>query len=198
MLNTDLHNPNLKERMSLEAFIKNNQSMELPLEYVTNIYKNIANDPLMACFPRLYDFSKSEEVFSIIKSKKNFKLEKIKESIELTETEKETVYYPNLHLYYLNNNKIDKIYYPFLDCFENFNYLISYESTKASNYKKELVFLLWEDFFCNFMILPNKFFDSPDENTVKTIENICLISQSFNLKENIDKLLVLLFILKYS
>ena len=45
------------------------------------------------------------------------------------------------------------------------------------------------------MILPNKFFELPDENTIKTIENICLISQSYNLKENIDKLLVFILLI---
>ena len=130
MLNTDLHNPGVKERMTLEGFIKNNAQMELPSDYLAIIYKNIGSDPLMNCKPRLYDFSKTEEVFHVIRSKKNISIDKIKEMVDLTLSEEthEIVCEPNMHLYYFNNGKIDKLNYPFIECFENFNYLLNGKS----------------------------------------------------------------------
>ena len=228
MLNTDLHNPGVKDRMTLEAFIKNNATFGLPGDYLTNIYKNIAFDPLLAAFPRFYDFTKTEEIFSVIKSKKNFNLEKIQEMIELDDevddqnNDEKTRFTPNKHLYYFYNAKLDKLNFPYISCFENFNYIFSDESTQinycrkdkiikfleekqslekqlekqaeliehqplekqleiysqlqsesqienhneainktntskhSTSYLKELIYLIWEDFFHNFMILPKK------------------------------------------
>jgi len=52
MLNTDLHNPNMKEerRMTLEQFIRNNRGIndgaDLPVEFLTSLYQEIKNDEI--------------------------------------------------------------------------------------------------------------------------------------------------------
>ena len=52
MLNTDLHNPNLKDekRMTLEQFIRNNRGIndgaDLPIDFLTNLYHEIKNDEI--------------------------------------------------------------------------------------------------------------------------------------------------------
>ncbi|KAK1737469.1 guanine nucleotide exchange factor [Skeletonema marinoi] len=52
MLNTDLHNPNMKDekRMTLEQFIRNNRGIndgnDLPVDFLTNLYYEIKNDEI--------------------------------------------------------------------------------------------------------------------------------------------------------
>lgn len=52
MLNTDLHNPNMKDekRMTLEQFIRNNRGIndgaDLPVDFLTNLYHEIKNDEI--------------------------------------------------------------------------------------------------------------------------------------------------------
>ncbi|KAL7464949.1 hypothetical protein ACHAXS_005280 [Conticribra weissflogii] len=52
MLNTDLHNPNMKDerRMTLEQFIRNNRGIndgaDLPVEFLTSLYQDIKNDEI--------------------------------------------------------------------------------------------------------------------------------------------------------
>lgn len=52
MLNTDLHNPNMKDekRMTLEQFVRNNRGInegsDLPADFLTNLYYEIKNDEI--------------------------------------------------------------------------------------------------------------------------------------------------------
>lgn len=50
MLNTDLHNPMIKKRMSLEEFIRNdrgiNDGENLPDEYLTDIYNSLKENEI--------------------------------------------------------------------------------------------------------------------------------------------------------
>eukprot|EP00762_Andalucia_godoyi_P001691 ANDGO_07111.mRNA.1 ARF guanine-nucleotide exchange factor GNOM len=50
MLNTDLHNPQVKNKMSLEGFVKNNrginESQDLPFEFLESIYVNIRDNEI--------------------------------------------------------------------------------------------------------------------------------------------------------
>jgi len=50
MLNTDAHNPQVKDKMSLEGFVKNNKGIndgeDLPQEFLAAIYKNIVNNEI--------------------------------------------------------------------------------------------------------------------------------------------------------
>lgn len=76
MLNTDLHDPNIKEHMTIEAFSKNVYSTKMfdhiSKNYLDNIYKSLSTNGLKVPSLRLEDFSKSDELYDILKSKRNF------------------------------------------------------------------------------------------------------------------------------
>ena len=55
---------------------------------------------------------------------------------------------------------------------------------------KTINFFLWEDLFYYFMTMPYKFYEYGDDNTLEVLKFVCEISQKFNQKENIDKLIV--------
>jgi Sec7-like guanine-nucleotide exchange factor len=50
MLNTDAHNPNVKKKMELKDFIRNNRGInnqqDLPEEYLSKLYLNIVNNEI--------------------------------------------------------------------------------------------------------------------------------------------------------
>eukprot|EP01102_Stenamoeba_stenopodia_P010173 TRINITY_DN3036_c0_g1_i1.p1 TRINITY_DN3036_c0_g1~~TRINITY_DN3036_c0_g1_i1.p1 ORF type:complete len:641 (-),score=108.55 TRINITY_DN3036_c0_g1_i1:351-2273(-) len=50
MLNTDIHNPNVKNKMTLPEFIKNNKGInegtDLPLEFIEDLYQRIKQDEI--------------------------------------------------------------------------------------------------------------------------------------------------------
>ena len=50
MLQTDLHNPQVKEKMKLQEYIKIargiNDGQDLPTEYLTNLYNSVLRSPL--------------------------------------------------------------------------------------------------------------------------------------------------------
>lgn len=54
MLQTDLHNPQVKEKMSLKDFIKTargiNDGKDLSLEYLKRLYQSISDTPLVLSF----------------------------------------------------------------------------------------------------------------------------------------------------
>ena len=62
ILNTDLHNPNVINKMTVEEFIKNNKSSklfkEVPDEYFKEIYENIHKSELKKAFPKNNNYSK--------------------------------------------------------------------------------------------------------------------------------------------
>jgi len=75
MLNTELHDPNIKEHMSLEEFVKNVYSTRyfdhIAKTYLENIYKSISSHPFKVPCKRNDDYNKSEELFDVLKSKRN-------------------------------------------------------------------------------------------------------------------------------
>lgn len=50
MLNTDAHNPNVTQKMTLDQFVANNKGInngkDLPLELLTTLYENIVNNEI--------------------------------------------------------------------------------------------------------------------------------------------------------
>src|ERR1700761_544659 len=50
MLNTDLHNPQVKKKMSKEEFLKNNRGINegdnLPADFLEDLYERIKNDEI--------------------------------------------------------------------------------------------------------------------------------------------------------
>lgn len=75
MLNTDLHDTSVKERMSIEDFIKNVYSTKyfdhVARSYLENIYKSILTNPFKVPCKRNDDYTKSDELFEVLKSKRN-------------------------------------------------------------------------------------------------------------------------------
>ena len=57
MLNTDAHNPSVKKKMSEEEFIRNNREIDdgynVPLDYLTEIYRNIQQIPFQVHHTKL-------------------------------------------------------------------------------------------------------------------------------------------------
>jgi Sec7-like guanine-nucleotide exchange factor len=205
MLNTDLHNPNLTKHMTCEEFIKNNLSTKLydsfPTEYFKNIYKCIASDPLKVANSRIADYTKSDEIFKVISSKSYYYN---KMNVSNTGNDEShlsaTTSSPSLpspssnqgnildHIDDMENSKYFNLSnLPFLNVCENF---CKGNTHLTSLNVKSIYVLLWEDLFYNFMAVPYKFYELKDDNTLKVLENLCMISQSLNQKENIDKLIV--------
>lgn len=87
MLNTDLHDPGVKEHMKVDDFIKNNHMTglfnDIPHEYFRNIYKSIQTNPLKIAACRKNDYPKSEEVFDNLHSKNLFYNKNKKEILEI-------------------------------------------------------------------------------------------------------------------
>jgi hypothetical protein len=180
MLNTDLHDPSITERMTTDQFIKNNLKTgyfaSLPHDYLKNIYKSIQSTPLKAANTRLYDYSRSEEIFDCLKSRKYYN---------------KTTPFGNLNLFIeiANHDRIQLAEYPLLNLVENMYYPDNIDNSIV----KTIYYLIWEDLFYNFMSVPYKFYENKDDNCQLVIEKVCRISQVFNEKENIDKLIVYKF-----
>jgi Sec7-like guanine-nucleotide exchange factor len=196
MLNTDLHNPNLTKHMTMEEFVKNNLSTKLydefPCDYFRSIYKSIASTPLKVANSRSGDYSKTEEVFLVLRSK-NYYCDK-SNSQDDSESHK-NIFNQVYHFQEIENpsssasapaNCFNLLKYTSLNMFEDFSHC----SKEINSNVKTVYFLLWEDLFYNFMSMPYKFYEMKDDNTLKVLEKVCLISQNFNQKENIDKLIV--------
>ena len=188
MLNTDLHNPLVKEHMAQEAFIKNNQltGMDLPVDFQKSVYKSILNDPLRIPNQRLFDYSKYDEMYYIIGDKKAYYEKHLFNNI--MRLDDNPVYLP-LNISFLNKKVIGKDNYPLIDCFESFTFTVNSDTFK-NPYVIDCIYLFWEEFFYNFMSIPYKFFELNDENVFKTVKQFCAISRTFKDKENIDKLIL--------
>ena len=169
MLNTDLHDPKLIEKMTCEQYLKslNNTKMfdHISPEFFKNIYKSIQFMPLKAANERLYDYSKNDELFENLKSRRNL-CQNVSSVIESINT---------IHLIdYPLINSIEYLYFPKSDI----------------KLIKTIYFLIWEDLFYNFMAIPYKFYETKDINIQSVLEKVCSISQKFDQKGNIDKLIV--------
>lgn len=105
MLNTDLHDPNIKEHMKVEEFIKNNRITGyykgIKDEFFKEIYKNIHQNPLKIAKSRQTEYSKSEEIFHLIINKRKYFYDNIdlanKSYLEFI-TNKEQEIYPFIFL----------------------------------------------------------------------------------------------------
>jgi len=86
--------------------------------------------------------------------------------------------------------------FPYLIIYENINIPEAYSTPFSHDEKfKSIYYLLWEDLFYSFMSLPYKFYEMNDANTLKILENICVISEKIGHKEYIDKLIVRIYLI---
>jgi hypothetical protein len=178
MLNTDLHDPNItSERMTCDQFIKNNLNSgffsNLPYDYLKGIYKSIQTTPLRAANPRLFDYSKNEEMFDCLKSRKYYSNNSQQSDL-------------NMFIELVNSDRLSLVEYPLLNLVEN----MYYPDNINNKVIKTIYYIIWEDLFYNFMSIPYKFYENRDDNCQLVVEKVCQISLTFNEKENIDKLIV--------
>ena len=72
ILNTDLHNPNVINKMTVEEFIKNNKSSglftEVPEDYFKKIYQDLYECGLKKANQRNNDYSKDIEIYLNLQS----------------------------------------------------------------------------------------------------------------------------------
>jgi len=203
ILNTDLHNPNLTKHMTCEEFIKNNLATKLydtfSVEIFKNIYKRISQDALKVANPRIGNFTKSEELFMILRSK-------ILNSEKIAKNENIVDKLMNFEKYFHKNKSVSEVeqesyvdnilLFPSLILYENFS-LGDLNLKELENHKnfQSTYYLLWEDLFYSFMSLPYKFYELKDANTLKILERVCEISKKIGQNECIDKLIVNILII---
>lgn len=200
MLNTDLHNKELKEKMTCDEFITSNLRTgyfkNIPVEYFKNLYKNILNFPLNKASLRNNDYSKGEELFENIKNRIN-RSNEIKKSFNLNKSNIVNFIF-NLKKEQEEGKVIDKqeedtlteefiLNYPIFNYIEDFNLHLNLDL----NQLKYVYFNLWNDLFDKILKINPDFYEaSDDEKSIKILEKVCQISQIFNQKDNIDKIIV--------
>ena len=121
LLNTDLHNPNITNHITLEGFLKNNVSSNLfkdvPNEYMVNIFNRIQETPLKAAQPRSGNYLKEDELYADFECRHDF-------------ISKEGKYFNKDLIEELDNNYNNITYenFPLINLLENLNN--KYESKK--------------------------------------------------------------------
>ena len=183
MLNTDLHDPNIKEHMTIEGFSKNVYSTKMfdhiSKSYLDNIYKSLSSNSLKVPSMRLDDYSKNDELYDLLKSKRNFVRNK-KEFFHTRGNLNDFEIDKNSDLNNLNNNKEEDLF------ISDFNYgnlnrfIFDLFDSSNNNYDKE-------------NILNNEIKKESIENPLETpklnkIINFVLsnISENFNIDNNFD------------
>ena len=191
ILNTDLHNPNVLNKMTVEEFIKNNKSSglftDVPEDYFKQIYQDIHENELKKAYPRNNNYSKDVEVYSNLKN------------LELFPS-----LFPELHYFY--NNSFFNIFnsetiflltkenYPYLNIFNN---IVTNEENE-NNENKNLSWLnyaysnLFDELLPSIISLPGAFFENNNILILNLFEKICDISLKLNRKEIIEKIIVCL------
>ena len=191
ILNTDLHNPNVINKMTVEEFIKNNKSSglftDVPEEYFKEIYQEIHENELKKAFPRNNNYSKDIEIYSNLLNLENF--------ISL---------YPELDYFNKNsffdifntesNFKLTKENYPYLNLFNKI--VISNDNENNNNcndiWLNYAYSNLFDELLPSIISLPGSFFENNTELTLNVFEKICDISLKLNRKDIIEKIIVCL------
>ena len=176
MLNTDLHNPIVKEHMKLEEFIRNNRVtgyfQNVPDAYFKDIYKSIQVDPLKIAKSRTSEYSKSEETFELIRCKRNY-------------------YQSNKHLQsdilsIIKNNETEL--YP-LSLINDSLFMIKSINNYDFDSKAIITYNLFDDFLREILNNSSNFYSFNEHNNDSIISNICKIAINQNKPQLIDKIL---------
>lgn len=178
LLNTDLHNPNITNHITLEGFLKNNVSSNLfkdvPNEYMVNIFNRIQETPLKAAQPRSGNYLKEDELYADFECRHDF-------------ISKEGKYFNKDLIEELDNNYNNITYenFPLINLLENLNN--KYES------KKEIIDESYKFIFMNLfesvLSFPQNFFEVKNENILTLVYTICEIAIKINGKELLKKLI---------
>ena len=192
ILNTDLHNPNVINKMTVEEFIKNNKSSglftDVPEDYFKEIYQEIHENELKKAFPRNNNYSKDVEIYLNLMSLENF-----------------IAIFPELDYFNKNsffdifnnetNFKLTKENYPYLNLFNKI--VISRDNNENSNIKNNqwlnyAYTNLFDELLPSIISLPGSFFENNTELILNVFEKICDISLKLNRKDIIEKIIVCL------
>lgn len=181
MLNTDLHDPGVKEHMKVEDFIKNNlitgQFNDVPHDFFKSIYKSIQSNPLKIAKSRTAEYSKGSEVFELLDCKK---------------------YYSN----YISTFQNEEVYHSLSiltdGVLENYPYcLISDRLILGSQLANEHITVLgflahnfFEDFFSLFILISSNFYSTATSKVNEFIINkVCETAVLLKRNDFVEKLL---------
>ena len=169
MLNTDLHDPGIKEHMTEDGFIKNNQVTgmfnDFDIGVFRNTYKSILSNPLKIAESRDNSYLINDEVFLNYKNKKNYFLKLNNETNE-------------------NNlcNYIEIIDFPIFFARDFLYIQSSLENKKIKNLISQIFF---ERFLNSFLTIDKNFFLNHSFKSTKTIvNNIIKLCFKFKKHEN--------------
>ena len=197
ILNTDLHNPNVINKMTVEEFIKNNKSSklfkEVPDDYFKEIYKDIHDNELKKALPKNNNYSKDIEIYLNLQNLEDF-----------LSKNPEFEYYCNNSFFDIFNKEtnfnLTKENYPYLNLFNKIvikeeNYI---NNEKLENQDNSISWLsyaynnLFDELLPSIISLPGSFFENNSELILNLFSKICDISLKLNRKEIIEKIIVCL------
>ena len=197
ILNTDLHNPNVINKMTVEEFIKNNKSSglftEVPEDYFKQVYQDIHDNELKKAYPRNNSYSKNIEIYLNLKNLEFFPY--------LTQ---ELKYFYDNSFFDIFNQKttfsLTKINYPYLNLFNKIqiNKNKNNENVNDNELDDNIQWIdyaysnLFEELLPSIISLPGSFFENNTELILNLFEKICDISLKLNRKEIIEKIIVCL------
>ena len=193
ILNTDLHNPNVINKMTVEEFIKNNKSSglftDVPEDYFKEIYQEIYDNQLKKAYPRNNNYSKDKEIYLNLQNLENY--------LSLFP---ELDYFNKSSFFDIFNNEttfsLTKENYPYLNLFNKI--FINKDIEKEENYENNLQWLnyaycnLFDELLPSIISLPGPFFENNTELILNLFEKICDISLKLNRKDIIEKIIVCL------
>ena len=185
MLNTDLHNQNVQNKMTLEEFIKNNKSSglftDVPEEYFKEIYQEIHSNGLKKANQRSENYSKDDDIYSDLKSLESY-----------TSLYQDLIFYHNNSIFDIfsdNKYNLTKENYPYLNLF---NKIIIHDDKKNNDWLNYVYSNIFDELLPLIISLPQNVFENSTDLILELIEKICDISLKLNRKEIIDKIIVCL------
>ena len=190
ILNTDLHNPNVINKMTVEEFIKNNKSSglfkEVPEDYFKKIYKELYECELKKANQRNNNYSKDLEIYLNLQSLELFTNSNIENDF----------YYNNSYFdildennYNKNNFELNKDTFPFLNLFNKI--VISEKINNNNNQWIEYSYTnIFDELLPAVLSLPGSFYENNTKLIFNLFEKICDICLKLNRKEIIEKIIV--------
>ena len=190
ILNTDLHNPNVINKMTVEEFIKNNKSSglfkEVPEDYFKKIYQELYINELKKANPRNEDYSKDVEIYLNLQSLELF-----------TNSNTEFDFFWNNSYFDILDEKnnilfeFNKDSFPFLNLF---NKIMLPENINKNNIQwlEYSYSNLFDELLPSVISLPDSFIENNTKLILNLFEKICDISIKLNRKEIIEKIIVCL------
>lgn len=209
MLNTDLHDPYVKEHMKIDEFITSNKRTgyfsNIKDDFFKSIYISIQKNPLKIAKARTSAFDpKSNEIFEIIKCKKNYcyinkntiinKINSNNKNIIDNSNEVFNNLSKNYNTTYACNILSNLKTYPYSLVLDDVNI---YNKNKLNSTiiddisKYILIDNMFEDYFSSFIMISNNYFTTNDNLNLnkKIINLICEISTRLNKYDYINKIL---------